>query len=161
MPRAIVNLVELLHILPLRDLHKDTSLGCPTWFVKWVIFLFTKQRNSYSHYLTVLLCFSLACPCILKPKDGSAELQKIKDLNKAYQVRAPAFLLRLHLIRNSDACTLSWDPACYGTADWLWTVWHAWELYCGAAALHEGRLPPHVSGESRHTRNIPLGSLKC
>lgn len=45
-PRAIVNLVELLNIVPLRDLHKDKTLGCPTWFVKWVILLFTKQLNS-------------------------------------------------------------------------------------------------------------------
>ncbi|XP_044023166.1 phospholipase B1, membrane-associated isoform X2 [Siniperca chuatsi] len=60
-PRAIVNLVELLNIVPLRDLHRDNTLGCPTWFV------------------------SLVCPCILKPKEGSSELQKISDLNKAYQ----------------------------------------------------------------------------
>ncbi|XP_059208658.1 phospholipase B1, membrane-associated [Centropristis striata] len=60
-PRAIVNLIELLHIVPLRDLHKDNSLGCPTWFVK------------------------LVCPCILKPRDGSSELQKVTDFNKAYQ----------------------------------------------------------------------------
>lgn len=60
-PRAIVNLVELLNIIPLRDLHKDKTLGCPTWFV------------------------SLVCPCILKPKDGSTELQRATDFNRAYQ----------------------------------------------------------------------------
>ncbi|XP_068574153.1 phospholipase B1, membrane-associated-like isoform X2 [Cebidichthys violaceus] len=60
-PRAIVNLIELLNILPLRDLHNDKSLGCPTWFV------------------------SLVCPCILKPKEGSSELQNVNELNKAYQ----------------------------------------------------------------------------
>ncbi|GAA6213375.1 phospholipase B1, membrane-associated-like [Lates japonicus] len=60
-PRAIVNLVELLNIVPLRDLHNDKSLGCPTWFV------------------------SLVCPCILKPKAGSSELQKVNDFNRAYQ----------------------------------------------------------------------------
>ncbi|XP_042357192.1 phospholipase B1, membrane-associated-like [Plectropomus leopardus] len=60
-PRAIVNLIELLNIVPLRDLHKDSSLGCPTWFV------------------------SLVCPCILKPKEGSAELQRVNDFNRAYQ----------------------------------------------------------------------------
>ncbi|XP_068436917.1 phospholipase B1, membrane-associated [Clinocottus analis] len=60
-PRAIVNLVELLNIVPLRDLHEDKTLGCPTWLV------------------------NLICPCILKPKKGSSELQKINDLNKAYQ----------------------------------------------------------------------------
>ncbi|XP_070698636.1 phospholipase B1, membrane-associated-like isoform X2 [Pempheris klunzingeri] len=60
-PRAIVNLVELLNIVPLRDLHRDNTLDCPTWFV------------------------SLVCPCVLKPKEGSAELQRVKDRNKAYQ----------------------------------------------------------------------------
>ncbi|KAL6105433.1 plb1 [Pungitius sinensis] len=60
-PRAIVNLIELLDIVPLRDLHSDKALGCPTWFV------------------------NLVCPCVLKPKEGSAELQKVKDFNKAYQ----------------------------------------------------------------------------
>lgn len=60
-PRAIVNLVELFHITPLRELHQDSTLGCPTWFVK------------------------LVCPCILKPNDGSAELQKVEEFNRAYQ----------------------------------------------------------------------------
>ncbi|XP_040055625.2 phospholipase B1, membrane-associated isoform X1 [Gasterosteus aculeatus] len=60
-PRAIVNLIELLDIVPLRDLHNDKTLGCPTWFV------------------------NLICPCVLKPKEGSSELQKVKDFNKAYQ----------------------------------------------------------------------------
>ncbi|XP_070834676.1 phospholipase B1, membrane-associated [Chaetodon trifascialis] len=60
-PRAIVNLVELLDIVPLRDLHNDKTLGCPTWLV------------------------SLLCPCILKPKDGSIELQQVNDFNRAYQ----------------------------------------------------------------------------
>ncbi|XP_026194756.1 phospholipase B1, membrane-associated-like [Anabas testudineus] len=60
-PRAIVNLVELLNIVPLRDLHRDNTLNCPTWFVR------------------------LICPCILKPLDGSSELQKVIDFNRAYQ----------------------------------------------------------------------------
>ncbi|KAA8577920.1 hypothetical protein FQN60_018771, partial [Etheostoma spectabile] len=60
-PRAIVNLIELLNIVPLRDLHADKTLGCPTWFV------------------------NLVCPCILKPKKDSSELQKAIDINKAYQ----------------------------------------------------------------------------
>ncbi|XP_061651805.1 phospholipase B1, membrane-associated isoform X2 [Phyllopteryx taeniolatus] len=60
-PRALVNLVELLNIIPLRDLHKDNSLGCPTWFVR------------------------IVCPCVLKPKDGSFELRKMKEFSRAYQ----------------------------------------------------------------------------
>uniref|UniRef100_UPI0037E7CE66 phospholipase B1, membrane-associated-like n=1 Tax=Semicossyphus pulcher TaxID=241346 RepID=UPI0037E7CE66 len=61
-PRAIVNLVELLDIIPLRDLHNDKSLGCPTWFV------------------------SLICPCVMKPKERSSELQKTRHFNGAYQL---------------------------------------------------------------------------
>ncbi|XP_056623968.1 phospholipase B1, membrane-associated isoform X1 [Triplophysa dalaica] len=60
-PRALVNLVELLHIVPLRRLHQDPSIGCPTWLV------------------------NILCPCVLKPKDGTSELQKLQDFNKAYQ----------------------------------------------------------------------------
>lgn len=33
-PRALVNLVEPLHIIPLREMHLDSSLKCPTWLVK-------------------------------------------------------------------------------------------------------------------------------
>nr|XP_057947324.1 phospholipase B1, membrane-associated [Doryrhamphus excisus] len=60
-PRALVNLVELLNIIPLRDLHKDNTLGCPTWFVR------------------------IVCPCVLKPRDGSAELRKVNEYSRAYQ----------------------------------------------------------------------------
>lgn len=60
-PRAIVNLVEMLHIVPLRELHQDSSVGCPSWFVR------------------------LVCPCIVKPNEGSVELQKVEEFNRAYQ----------------------------------------------------------------------------
>ncbi|KAM9708848.1 phospholipase B1, membrane-associated isoform 1-T1 [Menidia menidia] len=60
-PRAIVNLIELLNIIPLRELHKDKSLGCPTWFV------------------------NLVCPCVLKAQEGTVELQRLSDFNRAYQ----------------------------------------------------------------------------
>ncbi|XP_061897397.1 phospholipase B1, membrane-associated-like [Entelurus aequoreus] len=60
-PRALVNLVELLDIIPLRNLHKDNTLGCPTWFVR------------------------IVCPCVLKPRDGSVELQKVNEYSRAYQ----------------------------------------------------------------------------
>ncbi|XP_073668409.1 phospholipase B1, membrane-associated-like isoform X1 [Paramisgurnus dabryanus] len=60
-PRALVNLVELLYMVPLRRLHQDTSIGCPTWLVK------------------------ILCPCVIKPKDASYEAQKLEDFNKAYQ----------------------------------------------------------------------------
>lgn len=33
-PRALVNLVEPLYILPLREMHVDSSLNCPTWLLK-------------------------------------------------------------------------------------------------------------------------------
>ncbi|XP_037097370.1 phospholipase B1, membrane-associated isoform X1 [Syngnathus acus] len=60
-PRALVNLVELLNILPVRDLHKDKTLGCPTWFGRMV------------------------CPCVLSPKDGSVELRKTEEFLRGYQ----------------------------------------------------------------------------
>nr|XP_023680577.1 phospholipase B1, membrane-associated-like [Paramormyrops kingsleyae] len=60
-PRALVNLVELLHIIPLRRLHQIPSLNCPTWLV------------------------NIMCRCVLSPKDSSAELQRVNDMNRAYQ----------------------------------------------------------------------------
>ncbi|KAG7466084.1 hypothetical protein MATL_G00161080 [Megalops atlanticus] len=60
-PRALVNLVELLHIVPLRRLHQEKSLNCPTWLVK------------------------IVCRCVVQPGEGSVELQKLVDLNRAYQ----------------------------------------------------------------------------
>ncbi|KAI1895188.1 hypothetical protein AGOR_G00103740 [Albula goreensis] len=60
-PRALVNLVELMHIVPLRRLHQDSSLKCPTWLV------------------------NIMCRCVVSPKEGSAELQSLTNLNRAYQ----------------------------------------------------------------------------
>ncbi|XP_061115105.1 phospholipase B1, membrane-associated-like [Conger conger] len=60
-PRAIVNLVEVLYIAPLRKLHQESSLQCPTW-------------------LTQALC-----RCVIKPKEGSVELRNMIDMNRAYQ----------------------------------------------------------------------------
>nr|XP_020469689.1 phospholipase B1, membrane-associated [Monopterus albus] len=60
-PRAIVNLVEVFNTVLLRDLHRDKTLGCPTWLVQ------------------------LFCSCIVKPKDGSYELQKLNEFNRGYQ----------------------------------------------------------------------------
>ncbi|XP_042630024.1 phospholipase B1, membrane-associated-like [Cyprinus carpio] len=60
-PRALVNLVELLDIIPLRRLHQDPTLGCPTWLV------------------------NMLCRCVLKPNDGSHEFQMLQKFNQAYQ----------------------------------------------------------------------------
>ncbi|KAG7316549.1 hypothetical protein KOW79_020090 [Hemibagrus wyckioides] len=60
-PRAIVNLVEPLHIVPLRAMHQDATLGCPTWLVR------------------------ILCSCVVSPEDGSEALQNLEDLNRAYQ----------------------------------------------------------------------------
>ncbi|KAK3516533.1 hypothetical protein QTP70_021738 [Hemibagrus guttatus] len=60
-PRAIVNLVEPLHIIPLRAMHQDATLGCPTWLVR------------------------ILCSCVVSPEDGSEALQNLEDLNRAYQ----------------------------------------------------------------------------
>ncbi|XP_066532925.1 phospholipase B1, membrane-associated-like [Hoplias malabaricus] len=60
-PRAIVNLVETLHIVPLRGMHQDSTLKCPTWLVR------------------------ILCPCAILPKDGSKSLHDLDNLNRAYQ----------------------------------------------------------------------------
>ncbi|XP_048047269.1 phospholipase B1, membrane-associated isoform X1 [Megalobrama amblycephala] len=60
-PRALVNLVELLDIVPLRRLHQVSSLGCPTWLV------------------------NMMCSCVLKPKDESYEFRMLQEFNQAYQ----------------------------------------------------------------------------
>ncbi|KAB5561918.1 hypothetical protein PHYPO_G00012020 [Pangasianodon hypophthalmus] len=60
-PRALVNLVEIFNIAPLRQLHQDSTLGCPTWVVKNV------------------------CPCVVNPAEGSSELKALTDMNTAYQ----------------------------------------------------------------------------
>ncbi|KAJ8377759.1 hypothetical protein AAFF_G00254320 [Aldrovandia affinis] len=60
-PRALVNLVEPLHIVPLRQLHQDRTLKCPTWLV------------------------NVLCTCVIPPKEGSRELQRLDELNRAYQ----------------------------------------------------------------------------
>ncbi|XP_060907759.1 phospholipase B1, membrane-associated-like isoform X1 [Labrus mixtus] len=60
-PRALVNLIEPLHILPLREMHTDASLKCPTWLV------------------------NILCPCVILPKTNSQALQMLEDLNRGYQ----------------------------------------------------------------------------
>ncbi|XP_076874027.1 phospholipase B1, membrane-associated isoform X2 [Brachyhypopomus gauderio] len=60
-PRAIVNLLEPIHITPLREMHQDSTLKCPTWLVR------------------------IICPCVILPKSGSKSLQDLNDLNRAYQ----------------------------------------------------------------------------
>ncbi|XP_034384064.1 phospholipase B1, membrane-associated-like [Cyclopterus lumpus] len=60
-PRALVNLIEPLHITPLREMHIDTSLKCPTWLV------------------------NIMCSCVILPKPGSKALQKVEDINRGYQ----------------------------------------------------------------------------
>ncbi|XP_061668317.1 phospholipase B1, membrane-associated-like [Syngnathoides biaculeatus] len=61
-PRALVNLVEPLHIIPLREMHADPSLKCPTWLV------------------------NILCPCVILPKPNSTALEKLEQLNRKYQL---------------------------------------------------------------------------
>ncbi|KAM9435049.1 phospholipase B1, membrane-associated-like isoform 1-T1 [Clarias gariepinus] len=60
-PRAIINLVEPLHITPLRAMHLNVTLGCPTWLVR------------------------ILCSCVVSPEEGSEALQSLEHLNRAYQ----------------------------------------------------------------------------
>ncbi|XP_041660847.1 phospholipase B1, membrane-associated-like [Cheilinus undulatus] len=60
-PRALVNLIEPLHIVPLREIHTDASAKCPTWLV------------------------NILCPCVILPKENSVALQMVEDINRGYQ----------------------------------------------------------------------------
>ncbi|XP_031436627.1 phospholipase B1, membrane-associated isoform X1 [Clupea harengus] len=60
-PRALVNLVEVMYMVPLRELHLDSSVKCPTWVL------------------------NILCGCVVKPKEGTRELEKLVDTNRAYQ----------------------------------------------------------------------------
>ncbi|XP_053301522.1 phospholipase B1, membrane-associated [Pleuronectes platessa] len=60
-PRALVNLVEPLYILVLREMHMDPSLKCPTYLVK------------------------ILCPCVVLPKSNSKALQMLENINRMYQ----------------------------------------------------------------------------
>ncbi|XP_053568782.1 phospholipase B1, membrane-associated [Bombina bombina] len=60
-PRAFVNLVEVMDIIPLRDATMDSRVNCPTLITK------------------------MLCPCLLNIPEDSNEMQMIKDANKAYQ----------------------------------------------------------------------------
>ncbi|XP_062267995.1 phospholipase B1, membrane-associated-like [Platichthys flesus] len=60
-PRAVVNLIEPLHILGLREMHMDPSLKCPTYLME------------------------IICPCVVLPKANSKALQMLEDTNRMYQ----------------------------------------------------------------------------
>nr|XP_054604128.1 phospholipase B1, membrane-associated [Nothobranchius furzeri] len=60
-PRALVNLVEPLLVTPLREMHMDKTLKCPTWLV------------------------DILCPCVTLPKSNSEALQNVENKNRGYQ----------------------------------------------------------------------------
>ncbi|NXH34815.1 PLB1 Phospholipase, partial [Myiagra hebetior] len=62
-PRAYVNLVTLLSIASLRELHASKNNSCPKVLMR------------------------ILCPCVINPKDNSNELKKLIYFNKKYQER--------------------------------------------------------------------------
>ncbi|XP_059501170.1 phospholipase B1, membrane-associated isoform X2 [Stegostoma tigrinum] len=62
-PRAFVNLVTVLNILPLRELFTDSSVKCPRFLL------------------------TLLCNCVITPQDNSIQLEKLQILNREYQER--------------------------------------------------------------------------
>ncbi|XP_028295840.1 phospholipase B1, membrane-associated-like [Gouania willdenowi] len=60
-PRAFVNLIEPLHITPLREMHLNSSVNCPTWLV------------------------DILCPCVILPKPNSKALEMAEEMNRGYQ----------------------------------------------------------------------------
>ncbi|NXO14029.1 PLB1 Phospholipase, partial [Oriolus oriolus] len=62
-PRAYVNLVTLLSIASLRELHASKNNTCPK------------------------LIMRILCPCVINPEDNSNDLKKLIYVNKKYQER--------------------------------------------------------------------------
>ncbi|KAM4785562.1 phospholipase B1, membrane-associated isoform 2-T2 [Cyanocitta cristata] len=62
-PRAYVNLVTLLSIESLRELHASENNSCPKVLMR------------------------ILCPCVINPKDNSTELKKLIYFNRKYQER--------------------------------------------------------------------------
>ncbi|XP_039425917.1 phospholipase B1, membrane-associated isoform X2 [Corvus cornix cornix] len=62
-PRAYVNLVTLLSIESLRELHASENNSCPKVLMR------------------------MLCPCVISPKDNSTELKKLIYFNRKYQER--------------------------------------------------------------------------
>ncbi|XP_063775485.1 phospholipase B1, membrane-associated-like [Pseudophryne corroboree] len=60
-PRAFVNLVEVMDLIPLREAVLDSRVQCPTFITR------------------------LLCPCLLNVPENSHEMQVTKDANSAYQ----------------------------------------------------------------------------
>ncbi|XP_074720943.1 phospholipase B1, membrane-associated [Strix uralensis] len=62
-PRAFVNLVTVLSIASLRELHASENNTCPK------------------------LLMRILCPCVIKPEDNSSEFKKLVYFNRRYQER--------------------------------------------------------------------------
>ncbi|NWU99474.1 PLB1 Phospholipase, partial [Upupa epops] len=62
-PRAFVNLVTVLSITGLRELHSSRNSTCPK------------------------LLMRMLCPCVINPKEGSDELKQLIYFNRRYQER--------------------------------------------------------------------------
>ncbi|XP_037261739.1 phospholipase B1, membrane-associated [Falco rusticolus] len=62
-PRAFVNLVTVLPIASLRELHASENNTCPKFLMRFL------------------------CPCVVNPKDNSNELKKLVYFNRRYQER--------------------------------------------------------------------------
>ncbi|XP_052042292.1 phospholipase B1, membrane-associated-like [Apodemus sylvaticus] len=60
-PRAFVNMVKVLEIIPLRELYTDSTVSCPRFILRQL------------------------CPCVLTADDNSAELASIIERNRQYQ----------------------------------------------------------------------------
>lgn len=121
-PRALVNLVEPLSVTPLRILHMDPSLKCPTWLLKWEKSLFpstitwgedaiTNNHISFCQFF-VPLCYSAKVKL-----GGSSESRGAQQAISGWQhdglnYTCCWFFRHLLLLRSLSACcTTSWNPA--------------------------------------------------
>ncbi|KAK2528723.1 Plb1 [Columba livia] len=61
-PRAVVSLVEVLDLVPLRQLFVDTEVRCPTYMADYL------------------------CSCVLTGEENSSNLMMVKEATRAYQL---------------------------------------------------------------------------
>lgn len=93
-PRALVNLIEPLHILPLREMHLETSLKCPTWLVKWVSLfslpfkslteILSLWKRFYNCTVTVMLCGFDSSSCAPVMTQSSPDYHLINSKTPCY-----------------------------------------------------------------------------
>ncbi|XP_029452606.1 phospholipase B1, membrane-associated [Rhinatrema bivittatum] len=148
-PRMFVNLLSLLHIIPLRDLYQDDRVSCPRFLIRSL------------------------CSCVVNPADNSSELETLMSYNRQYQekthqliesgrydtrddftVVVQPFLEKVNMPRTAEGVPDSsyFAPDCFHFGEKA----HAQ----GARALWNNMLEPLGEKTNNQSLDAPI-SLKC